>query len=128
MRSYSPLMILSFCLCSPLIGHAQDRINIFQIFENFVISRQAAVLCGTVAKSDDTKFQANLMAVTLRAAISLRERNPGMSNEDALKRLVDVRKGFEAGTKNLVGQNGCSSENIKQLLKLYDAHTKMTLV
>jgi hypothetical protein len=89
-------------LCIPPASFAQGRVDIIQIYENFLASRVAALDCVAVDNATEPKFLSNQRAVTIRAMQALKERNR-------------------------IAQNGCSSERIKALLKLYKLRSEMAL-
>ena len=98
-----------------------------QIWQNFLASRVAANECHALDAATDDHFLSNMMDVTIRAAQSLKESNPNVA-EDVLADRME-RDTNEIGTKVKadVATNGCSSERIQQLLKLYQMHSTMKL-
>jgi hypothetical protein len=105
----------------------QPRVDIVQIYENFLASRLAALGCDAVAKDTEPKFLSNQQTVTIRAMMALKERNKNLSDADLTAKVIAAQNATQAAVKAEIVQNGCSSERIKALLKLYKIHSEMSL-
>jgi hypothetical protein len=105
----------------------QGRVDIVQIYQNFLASRIAAVECKSVDKTTEPKFLSNQLTVTVRASQALKERNPSVSDADLAAKIVAAQNATQAAVKTEVAQKGCSSERIQQLLKMYKLHSEMSL-
>lgn len=105
----------------------QGHVDIVQIYSNFLASRVAAVGCDSVDKATEPKFLSNLQTVTIRATMAMKERNQNLSDQDLTAKVIASQNFTEAAVKTEIAQNGCSSERIKGLLKLYKMHSDMSL-
>jgi hypothetical protein len=114
-------------LCVPFLAYGQGRVEIVQIYENFLASRVAALDCGGIDQASEQKFLSNQMTVTLRAAQALKERNSSLSDADLTSKVLALQNTLQANVKTEIAKNGCSSERIQQLLKLYKLHSTMSL-
>jgi hypothetical protein len=118
-------MLGLFCIPSACFG--QGRVDIVQIYENFLASRVAALGCDAVDKATETRFLSNQQTVTTRATQALKERNKSLSDAELAAKIVSAQGATQAAVKTEIAQNGCSSERIKALLKLYKLHSEMSL-
>jgi hypothetical protein len=108
-------------------SYAQGRVDIVQIYENFLASRVAAIGCNAVDKATEPKFLSNLMTVTVKATQALKERNSNLSDKDLANKITAAQNQLADKVKAEITQNGCSSDRIQQLLKLYKIHAEMSL-
>lgn len=121
------MAVLLALSCAATTLHAQTRGDIVQLQEKFLSSRVAADRCGAIDEGDKHKFMSNFMDVTLQAIQTLKERNPGWSDDD-LKRIIAGRANFlQNGVVSEIEKNGCKSPIIQQLLALYRVHSEMDL-
>ena len=118
-------LIISFFAPSTLVG--QGRVDIVQIYQDFLASRVAALECGAIDKTTEQKFLSNQMSVTIRATQALHERNPTLSDTVLKDRLIAAQQLLQTTVKTEISQKGCASERIQQLLKLYKIHSAMSL-
>ncbi|GAB1715251.1 MAG: hypothetical protein NTAFB05_02930 [Nitrobacter sp.] len=114
-----------FCILSASLG--RGRVDIVQIYSNFLASRVAALGCNAADKATESKFLSNLQAVTIRAIQALKERNQTLSDADLSAKIVAAQNTTQAAVKGEITKNGCSSERIRALLKLYKIHSEMSL-
>jgi hypothetical protein len=114
-------------LCIPPASFTQGRVDIIRIYENFLASRVAALGCDAVDKAEEPKFLSNQRVVTIRAMQALKERNSNLDDTELAAKVVTAQNATQAAVKNEIAQNGCSSERIKALLKLYKVHSEMAL-
>ncbi len=113
--------------CVSIVSPAQPQIDILQIWQNFVASRAAAEACGGVEKDTDTHFLANLSDVRIRALQALQERNPDAPKDELPGRMTVSENAVHAKVDEEIKKNGCSSDRIEQLLKMYKMHSTMHL-
>jgi hypothetical protein len=119
------VLLASFCaLANP--APAQERTDIVQIWTNFLASRAAALGCNGVNPATEVQFASTLQAVSLRAAMALKERNAQLPEDELALRTKRVIDGIKDSVNAEIAKNGCGSERIRQLLKLYDLHSRMT--
>lgn len=120
-------LVLLLSAAAPLKSQAQERVDILLIYSNFIASRVAALGCGTVDKATEPKFLSNLLTVTIRATQAFKERSQNLSDADVTNRVTDAQKRLEETVRAEIARNGCSSDRIQQLLKLYKIHSEMSL-
>lgn len=121
------IIVVLFFWLIPSLSFSQGRVDIVKIFQNFVASSVAASACNVVDKSTVTKFGANNVTVATRATMALKERNPTMSEKELGEKIVKMLDSIKQSVKREIDQNGCGSDRIQQLLKLYDMHAKLDL-
>lgn len=112
---------------APCLSYAQGRVDIVNIFANFLASGVAANACNVVDKSTAAKFSANSTVVAIRAAMALKERNATMSEKELSEKITRWADTTKQAVKSEIDKNGCGSDRIQQLLKLYDRHAKLDL-
>ncbi|ATQ66502.1 MULTISPECIES: hypothetical protein [Methylosinus] len=103
------------------------QFDIVRIWQNFLASRVAALDCDGVDPATETQFLTTMQGVSLRAAIALKERNPLLADNELTKRVELVVDGVRQNVKADIARNGCGSERVQQLLKLYRLHSRMNL-
>ena len=121
------VLIFTALLAQSKAQQPQARVDIVQIYENFLASRVAALGCDAVDKATEPKFISNQQTVTIRAMQALKERNKNLSDPDLTAKVIAAQNATQAAVKGEIAQNGCSSERIKALLKLYKIHSEMSL-
>ena len=121
-RKVLPVLSLA---CWSTLAVAQNRVDIVQIWQNFIASGVAEHACATPEKPAETKFLANLTDVTIRATQRLQERNPGASQAALAKNMQDMGTSINTAVKAEITANGCTSPKIQQLLKMYTMHSTM---
>jgi hypothetical protein len=82
------------------------RVDIVQIYANFLASRVAALGCNAVDKATEPKFLSNLQTVTIRAAQALKERNENLSEPDLTAKVIAAQHLTEAAVKTEIAQTG----------------------
>jgi hypothetical protein len=123
------IVILSLVTLAPCSEAQQPpgRIDIVQIYFSFLASRVAALSCDAVDKATEPKFQSNLLTVTIRATQALKERNQNLSEADLSAKIIAAQNSTQAAVKSEIAQNGCASDRIKELLKLYKVDSEVSL-
>jgi len=117
--------LVVFCFSS--LSYGQGRVDIVQIYESFFVSRVAALECDGINKATEEKFLSNQLTITIRATQALKERNPDLSDSDVTTKIGEIQNQLKKNVQNEVAINGCSSERIQQLLKMYKMHSTMSL-
>jgi hypothetical protein len=118
-------ILLTACASTNLLG--QSKVDIIQIWQNFIASRVAAEECGAIDKNTDTHFLANLLDVTIRATQAIQERNSGVSHDEMVGRMKSAGDEIRGKVDSEIKQNGCPSPRIQQLLSMYKMHSTMRL-
>ena len=102
-------------------AHAQeDKASIYEILDNFFASSAAYNKCGSNDEALKFKFAANLTAVSARAAMQAKEDHPYDPEGDLVNAMKERGKAIRAKVEEEIANQGCASEPIKQLLKLYE--------
>jgi hypothetical protein len=115
-------LVLAFV---PLASQAEGRVDIVQIWQNFVASSVAARECGGVEKATEQNFLVNLTTVTTRATQALQERNPTVSPADLTGKMEAASGQIKDKVEAEIKQNGCPSPKIQPLLQMYKIHAGM---
>jgi hypothetical protein len=68
------LLLVTFCLGSSST-FGENRVDIMQIYVNFLASGIAAVKCRATTDASEKKFLANMTAVAIRATQAAKERS-----------------------------------------------------
>lgn len=107
-------------------ARSQGRVDIVQIWENFIASRVAASECGGIDKNSDQNFLVNLTSVTIRVTQAIEQRNPTVPNADLVGKINALSDGIHDKVDAEIKQNSCSSPRIQQLLSMYKLNAAIT--
>ena len=111
--------------CVSVGAHGQSRVDILQIWQNFIASGVAATECGSGESPAKQKFAANLTDVSIGATQALQQREPSATQEQIVSRMKTVGEDIHEKVEAEIKQNGCSSPKIVQLLAMYKMHSEM---
>ena len=125
MMRYVSFPALAFLLAASSAFGAPDRIDIVTIFEQFLAAGTAAKYCNTLDSSNKLNWLKNYQVVILRATMALKERNPNVSDADLTAKVKAAIDGIRAKVDAEASANGCTSERIEQLLKLYQLQAEL---
>jgi 2,3-bisphosphoglycerate-independent phosphoglycerate mutase len=103
------------------------KVDIVQIYVNFVASRVAALGCDAQDKATEVKFLSNLQTVETRALMALKERNGNISEGELSVKIKALLQFTQDAVKAEIANNSCASVRIRELLKLYKLHSEMSL-
>jgi hypothetical protein len=102
-------------------AHAQEeKASIYEILDNFIASSAAYSKCGSNDDALKSKFATNLMAVSTQAAMQAREDHPYEPAWDLTNAMNARGNAIKAKVEEEIEKQGCASEPVKELLKLYD--------
>ena len=122
------LVLLGWALlAAPSYATQQEKQSIHQILDNFIASAVAYNKCGANDQNLKSKFAANLMEISIRDAMSAREEHPDQSSEALAKASEEHLNAIQSKVAGLIGQNGCNSDGVKQLLKMYEFHANWNM-
>lgn len=127
MRKIPTAVAFLVCSCTAIVSRAQTRVDVVQIYERFVASRVVAEHCRALDAATEQRFLSNLMAVTIRAAQLMKERNSALSDDQLGSKTKERADWLRRNIVAEIEQNGCSSPPIRQLLELYKVHSEMHL-
>jgi len=114
------LIIAGLIACS---GPASaEETAIYKTWYGFVASSAAYEKCGANDAALRQKFAANFLAVASQAAEQVRAEHPFNPALDLARAMDGQRKEIRAKVEEEIAKNGCASDAIKELLKLYDAN------
>jgi hypothetical protein len=121
--------ILSISICISLTSQVAvaGKINIFQIFDQFLLASHAASSCTTPDDNVLTNQIANFQAVWLRTAEEIKKRNPSDSEEVIEERMNNRNETLKSKVKGIIKQGGCEDSRIQTLIKLFSAQAEMKL-
>lgn len=118
------LIALLICCSAPAL--AEDKIDITQIYQNFLISAVAADRCGAKDPATDQKFFANLTAVTIRALRSVKEKT-GWTDEAVAAKFEQNTALIKQKTGEFIDAKGCAADGVVRFLTLYKIHSTMSI-
>ncbi len=122
-----PGLALGLWLAGTMPGHAQERMDIMRIFEQFVMAKAAAARCVAQETDLDRSWSANFATIMLRSIQAVRERNPAIPEsriDAALRSLADR---LRASVEALIDREGCASPDGQHLQRLYRQQASMRL-
>ncbi len=125
MAAFLALACVPFEARAQAEGQTHVKVDIVQIWENFIASSVAADACGGVEKTTRDNFLANLTTVTLRATQALQARNPSVPPADVASRMENASGQIRDKVQAEIKQNGCASTKIQPLLQMYKMHADM---
>jgi hypothetical protein len=108
-------------------GHAQERMDITQIFEQFVMAKTAAGPCDAQEADFDRSWSVNFMAAMLRTIQAVRERNPSIPESRIDAALQSRVRRLRASVESLIDREGCALPNSQELQRLYRVQASMRL-
>lgn len=124
-RLFPAVVVLTIAGASAHV-HAQNQIDILQIWQNFIASGVAATECGSAEPASRQKFLSNLTAVSIRATQELEQRQPSAAPAAIENEMKLVGDGIHNKVEAEIKQNGCSSPKIQPLISMYKMHSEMS--
>ena len=105
---------------------AQDKLDILQIFDQFLLANHAASKCIKPDAETLGKFLGNFQVVTIRAAEEIRKRNKSpISNQDVQEIMKSRRDSQNQRVEELIQSNGCNDPRIQDLLKRFQIQASL---
>ena len=77
---------------APSLSASAQNVDIVMIYQNFVASRVAADECNALDAALEPRFQSNLMAVTIRATETVKQRNPSFTDQQLVTEMDTMTK------------------------------------
>lgn len=122
-----PCATLGLWLAGAMPGHADGRVDITEIYEQFVMAGAAAGRCDSGQAELDQSWSANFRAVLLRSIRAVRERNPGIPESRIDAALQNRASQLRASVESLIDREGCTSPDGRQLQRLYRVQASVPL-
>lgn len=104
------------------VGAQEEKANIYEILDNFIASSAAYNKCGAHDEALKLKFAANLTAISAQAAMQIKEDHPYNPETDLVKAMKGRGDAIKAKVEEEIAKQGCASEPVKELLKLYEVN------
>lgn len=98
----------------------EEKTSIFELLDRFIASSAAYDKCGSNDGQLKLKFAANLMSVSMQAAMQAKEDHPYDPEADLMNAMKERSKAIRLKVEEEIEKQGCASEPIKGLLKLYE--------
>ena len=118
-------MALIFSLIN--YASANSKMNIFQIFDQFLLSSHAASSCIKPEEKTLTNHLANFKAVWDRTLNALTKKHSSKPKEYSLGLMNKRNKFLKIKINEIVKKNGCKDNRIKKFIKIFNIQAKMTL-
>ncbi|MDD4910952.1 MAG: hypothetical protein PHP57_01525 [Sideroxydans sp.] len=120
-----------FTLCAAILfsapAIAEDKLDILQIFDQFLLANHAASKCIKPDAETLGKFLGNFQIVTIRAAEEIQKRNPNSTNQDAQKIIKSRSDSQNQRVTEIVQSSGCNDPRIQDLLKRFQMQASLKL-
>lgn len=107
---------------------AEDKLDILQIFDQFLLANHAASKCIKPDAETLGKFLGNFQAVSIRAAEEIRKRNKNpITNQDVQEIMKSRSNSQNQRVTEIVQSTGCSDPRIQDLLKRFQMQASLKL-
>lgn len=106
---------------------AEDKLDILQVFDQFLLANHAASKCIKPDAETLGKFLGNFQIVTIRAAEEIRKRNPNSTNMDAQKIMKSRSDSQNQRVTEILQSSGCNDPRIQDLLKRFQIQASLKL-
>ncbi len=115
------LLVLAGLTALAVQAAAQEEKSIYKMLDSFTASSAAYNKCGANDAGLKSRFAANFMAVSTQAAMQAKEDHPFNPAADLMNAMDARGKAIGAKVEEEIAKQGCASEGIKELLRLYEA-------
>jgi len=116
------LLSASFFICLPLLCQAQPAVDVVNIRDNFIVAGIAAKQCNTVDAEKQAFHDRNFTLVAKKALEQIVARSPDAVPEELRQQDLTHIEKLQDATFNLVRSEGCRSDKVKALLRMYKIH------
>ena len=114
--------LIAFLACLPGIARAQQAPDIVGVRDNFIIAEIAAQKCNPGDRDKQNIHYRNFTIVSRKAMETIIARAPGADPEQLRKDdLAHIEK-LQDATLNLIRSEGCKSDKVRVLLRMYRLH------
>ena len=118
------IFVFTILLCTNN-AHAQnpEGLSVLDMFDQFVISKGAALACLEPDKTLDANYDANFGIVYKKAWLRLRELKKSDVTGDQIIQTLDARiDSLRANVATDAQNEGCDTKAYKELINLYKYH------
>jgi hypothetical protein len=112
--------IMSLALLASGQAFAQEKPDILQIFDQFVLTSAAASKCAKPEEKTLTSFLANFQMISIRASMALSERYPGHTKDQIAGAMKRESEMLTQKVNEAISAKGCDDASIQDLLKRFD--------
>lgn len=106
---------------------AQDKLDILQVFDQFLLANHAASKCIKPDAETLGKFLGNFQIVIIRATEEVRKRNPNATKQEAQRIMKDRSDSQNQRVAEIIQSNGCNDPRIQDLLKRFQMQASLKL-
>jgi hypothetical protein len=105
---------------------AQDKLDILQVFDQFLLANHAASKCIKPDAETLGKFLGNFQVVTIRAAEEIKKRNKNpITNLDVQEIMKSRSDSQNQRVTEIIQSSGCSDPLIQDLLKRFQIQASL---
>jgi hypothetical protein len=105
---------------------AQDKLDILQVFDQFLLANHAASKCIKPDAETLGKFLGNFQVVTIRAAEEIRKRNKNpITNQDAQEIMKSRSDSQNQRVTKIIKSSGCNDPRIQDILKRFQIQASL---
>jgi uncharacterized protein with ParB-like and HNH nuclease domain len=114
-------LVLVVALLLVPAAYAEDgKMNILQVFDQFVMANKAATKCMIIDEEKLSSFNKNFSAVRLRASEQIQSLKPEWSEKEAASILNKRSQDLDRNVEKVIEDNGCSDRRIEDLLERFE--------
>lgn len=107
---------------------AQDKLDILQVFDQFLLANHAAIKCIKPEPATLASFLVNFQIVNIQAALEIQRKNPNFTNNDTQKFIKARSENQDRKVKEIIRISGCSDYRIQDLLKRFKIQADLKLM
>lgn len=106
---------------------AQDKLDILQVFDQFLLANHAASKCIKPDAETLGKFLGNFQIVIIRATEEVQKRNPNSTKQEAQQIMKAQSDSQNRRVTEIVQSTGCTDPRIQDLLKRFQMQASLKL-
>lgn len=106
---------------------AESRIDILEIFDQFMISNAVASRCEKPDEQKAAKFLANMNTVRIFATKKLMQMSKDATEKTIDKAAVERYRRIDKAISDVIAREGCDAPQIKEARKRFDVQAEMNL-
>ncbi len=127
MNSFFKVITLCAIILLSVPAIAQDKLDIFQVFHQFLLANHAASKCIKPDREILGKFLGNFQVVWIRSAMEIQKRDPKHTKEE-IERFMKAKSDLQdQRVKEIIQSNGCNDPRIQDLIKRFYIQANLQL-
>ena len=119
MNSFCKIITLCAIVVFSTPAIAQDKIDILQVFDQFLLANHAASKCIKPDRETLGKFLGNFQVVWVRSAEEIQKRDPKHTREEIGRFMKAKSDSQDQRVKEIILSNGCNDPRIQDLIKRF---------